>query len=136
MTRRGWDSNPRPLSESLVFKTSSLNHSDTSPYGFLQLRLSSETFAIVQHIEMLVNTFFHFISSFFVLLPLSAGSKHTISYYLKSVNTFLQKFFIFFKISLQSLFFQQFFILFLSVICYNIIKFIHKKGSFLSCIKQ
>ena len=30
--RRGWDSNPRPLSESLVFKTSSLNHSDTSPH--------------------------------------------------------------------------------------------------------
>ena len=30
--RRGWDSNPRSLSESLVFKTSSLNHSDTSPY--------------------------------------------------------------------------------------------------------
>ena len=29
--RRGWDSNPRPLAESLVFKTSSLNHSDTSP---------------------------------------------------------------------------------------------------------
>ena len=29
--RRGWDSNPRPLSESLVFKTSSLNRSDTSP---------------------------------------------------------------------------------------------------------
>ena len=29
--RRRWDSNPRPLSESLVFKTSSLNHSDTSP---------------------------------------------------------------------------------------------------------
>ena len=31
--RRGWDSNPRPLSESLVFKTSSLNHSDTSPHA-------------------------------------------------------------------------------------------------------
>ncbi len=31
MWRRGWDSNPRSLSESLVFKTSSLNHSDTSP---------------------------------------------------------------------------------------------------------
>ena len=30
--RRRWDSNPRSLSESLVFKTSSLNHSDTSPY--------------------------------------------------------------------------------------------------------
>ena len=29
--RREWDSNPRPLAESLVFKTSSLNHSDTSP---------------------------------------------------------------------------------------------------------
>ena len=29
--RRGWDSNPRSLSESLVFKTSSLNRSDTSP---------------------------------------------------------------------------------------------------------
>ena len=32
--RRGWDSNPRPLSESLVFKTSSLNHSDTSPHAY------------------------------------------------------------------------------------------------------
>ena len=31
--RRRWDSNPRPLSESLVFKTSSLNHSDTSPHA-------------------------------------------------------------------------------------------------------
>ena len=30
--RRGWDSNPRYLAVSLVFKTSSLNHSDTSPY--------------------------------------------------------------------------------------------------------
>ena len=29
--RRRRDSNPRPLAESLVFKTSSLNHSDTSP---------------------------------------------------------------------------------------------------------
>ncbi len=33
--RRGWDSNPRPLTESLVFKTSSLNHSDTSPHAIL-----------------------------------------------------------------------------------------------------
>ena len=30
--RRGRDSNPRHLSVSLVFKTSSINHSDTSPY--------------------------------------------------------------------------------------------------------
>ncbi len=32
--RRGWDSNPRYLSVSLVFKTSSLNRSDTSPQIF------------------------------------------------------------------------------------------------------
>ena len=37
--RRGWDSNPRSLSESLVFKTSSLNHSDTSPLWILQENL-------------------------------------------------------------------------------------------------
>ena len=30
--RRGWDSNPRSLSGSLVFKTSSINRSDTSPF--------------------------------------------------------------------------------------------------------
>ena len=33
--RRVWDSNPRFLSESLVFKTSSLNHSDNSPNSAL-----------------------------------------------------------------------------------------------------
>ena len=33
--RREWDSNPRYLSVSLVFKTSSLNHSDTSPDGWI-----------------------------------------------------------------------------------------------------
>ena len=31
--RRGWDSNPRPLAESLVFKTSTINRSDTSPHA-------------------------------------------------------------------------------------------------------
>ena len=30
--RRGWDSNPRPIAESPVFKTGSLHHSDTSAY--------------------------------------------------------------------------------------------------------
>ena len=30
--RRGWDSNPRCVAASPVFKTGSLNHSDTSPY--------------------------------------------------------------------------------------------------------
>ena len=39
MWRRGWDSNPRSLSESLVFKTSSLNHSDTSPSQVLLFKL-------------------------------------------------------------------------------------------------
>ena len=29
--RREWDSNPRRVAASLVFKTSSLNHSDISP---------------------------------------------------------------------------------------------------------
>ena len=33
MWRREWDSNPRPVAGSLVFKTSSLNHSDISPYS-------------------------------------------------------------------------------------------------------
>ena len=37
LKRRRWDSNPRSLSESLVFKTSSLNHSDTSPNLLCQL---------------------------------------------------------------------------------------------------
>ena len=32
MWRREWDSNPRPLAGSPVFKTGSLNHSDISPY--------------------------------------------------------------------------------------------------------
>ena len=31
--RREWDSNPRPVAGSLVFKTSSLNRSDISPNG-------------------------------------------------------------------------------------------------------
>ena len=31
--RRERDSNPRPLAESLVFKTSSINHSDISPHA-------------------------------------------------------------------------------------------------------
>ena len=35
--RRGWDSNPRSLARSLVFKTSSLNHSDTSPMAFTNI---------------------------------------------------------------------------------------------------
>ena len=39
--RRRWDSNPRPLSESPVFKTGSLNHSDTSPRLLEQYTIQS-----------------------------------------------------------------------------------------------
>ena len=31
--RRGWDSNPRTLADTLVFKTRALNHSTTPPKG-------------------------------------------------------------------------------------------------------
>ena len=43
--RREWDSNPRCIAASLVFKTSSLNRSDTSPYQFGVKKIgdSSET---------------------------------------------------------------------------------------------
>ena len=36
--RREWDSNPRHIAVSLVFKTSSLNRSDISPNAGLQSR--------------------------------------------------------------------------------------------------
>ena len=39
--RREWDSNPRHIAVSLVFKTSSLNRSDISPNAGLQSRESS-----------------------------------------------------------------------------------------------
>ena len=49
--RRRWDSNPRPLSESLVFKTSSLNRSDTSPNEFQQLIYYIKNSAVCQPIS-------------------------------------------------------------------------------------
>ena len=60
--RRGWDSNPRPLAESPVFKTGSLNHSDTSP----ELLFSN---------QLLYHTLFyficqHFFSYFFISLQI------------------------------------------------------------------
>ena len=69
--RREWDSNPRPLSESLVFKTSSLNHSDTSPYWFSLLFLSSETFVIILRSVLFVNTFLKFFIFSFVCFVFS-----------------------------------------------------------------
>ena len=46
--RRGWDSNPRPITETPVFKTGSINHSDISPrrlvyYSKRGGKVSSET---------------------------------------------------------------------------------------------
>ena len=56
--RREWDSNPRPLAGSLVFKTSSLNHSDTSPYAHLAFQHFSKiyfntSFSICQHLFLI-----------------------------------------------------------------------------------
>ena len=66
--RRGWDSNPRPLSESLVFKTSSLNHSDTSPqkytFHFSCSRLS-RTIDIIHRHKPFVNIIFIFYNKFY-----------------------------------------------------------------------
>lgn len=73
--RRRWDSNPRSLSESLVFKTSSLNHSDTSPKLELCLiRCAFFTdlsdFYIIPSSFLNVNNFFiffyFFLMSFFI----------------------------------------------------------------------
>ena len=56
--RRVWDSNPRFLSESLVFKTSSLNHSDNSPNSAL---LSYHS------VQNMSSTFFNFLKLFSIL---------------------------------------------------------------------
>ena len=56
--RRRWDSNPRSLSESPVFKTGSLNHSDTSP------KQLSDSFIITRRLAF-VKYFFNFFSNLF-----------------------------------------------------------------------
>lgn len=60
MIRRRWDSNPRYLSVSLVFKTSSLNHSDTSPYVFYFVALSQATHLYYHFFSHMSTTFFNF----------------------------------------------------------------------------
>ena len=91
LKRRRWDSNPRPLSESLVFKTSSLNHSDTSPkqcfnsltglsmlvkhflsfprYSSLFFLLNSDSYHIIPLLicQLFFPTFFHFLLRFFYI---------------------------------------------------------------------
>ena len=66
--RRRWDSNPRYLSVSLVFKTSSLNHSDTSPYVFILFRSRKRLTYIITSIcicQQLFSIFFIFLICFF-----------------------------------------------------------------------
>ena len=68
MIRRRWDSNPRYLSVSLVFKTSSLNHSDTSPYVFILFRSRKRLTYIITSIcicQQLFSIFFIFLICFF-----------------------------------------------------------------------
>ena len=69
MIRRRWDSNPRYLSVSLVFKTSSLNHSDTSPYIFHFVSLSQATHLYYHLYSHLSTTFFNFFIFFYFRLP-------------------------------------------------------------------
>lgn len=68
MIRRRWDSNPRYLSVSLVFKTSSLNHSDTSPYVFHFVSLSQATHLYYHFHSHLSTTFFNFFIFFYFRL--------------------------------------------------------------------
>ena len=68
--RKGWDSNPRCVAASLVFKTSSLNHSDISPY----CRLSYATIYFIPFFQPFVKIFLNFFQTFskfckFILFP-------------------------------------------------------------------
>ena len=62
--RRRWDSNPRYLSVSLVFKTSSLNHSDTSTQAIILCR-SYQRLDYITTKEYRCQHFFSHFSSFF-----------------------------------------------------------------------
>ena len=68
--RRGRDSNSWSLAGSLVFKTSSLNHSDISPY----CRLSYATIYFIPFFQPFVKIFLNFFQTFskfckFILFP-------------------------------------------------------------------
>ena len=54
LKRRRWDSNPRSLSGSPVFKTGSLNHSDTSPVTVINCDSSIS----LSHAYIIVNRYF------------------------------------------------------------------------------
>ena len=104
--RRRWDSNPRYLSVSLVFKTSSLNHSDTSPYLFCFCRLAT-CFIILAKASVVVKHFFNLFSIFFsalfrtslidVFAVFSAATKYILSLLYMSVNMFFPFFSFYFS---------------------------------------
>ena len=65
--RRGWDSNPRALSDKRFSRPPRYDHFDTSPYLFGGLRLSrSETIGSLPLIIPSVNIFFTFFSLFYL----------------------------------------------------------------------
>lgn len=71
--RRRWDSNPRSLSESLVFKTSPLNHSGNSPKQCLIIL--PQNFFCVKHFFITFSTIFLLIFCLSFLI-LSSEKKH------------------------------------------------------------
>ena len=70
--RRGWDSNPRALSDKRFSRPPRYDHFDTSPHYFV-VATSSATSRIISYIVTLVNRFlklfslfFHFFFHFFI----------------------------------------------------------------------
>ncbi len=126
MWRRGWDSNPRSLAGSLVFKTSSLNHSDTSPKDCL---------VIISCFRKLVK---HFFKVFWNFLFLIFSKKYThlcaslvatsviLTLHIYSVNSFFH-FFLFFFIFL-------FFFYFTSIFSYFSFPFLSKPFLFMTIL--
>ena len=103
--RREWDSNPRSLPESLVFKTSSLNHSDISPW--FQLLLEQRPWLLYLATHRLSRTFllfFHF--SFQQPLP-HASTPLAVILIIQEKAKSVKPFFLFFKIIFVILFYRK-----------------------------
>lgn len=103
--RRGWDSNPWPVAGSPVFKTGSLNHSDTSP------KQLSDSF-IITHRLAFVKHFFNFFQIFFKDLRFVKAvtwkflSFQATSIYYHGFSKMSTPFFDFFQVFLLLLFFH------------------------------
>ena len=101
--RRRWDSNPRSLSESPVFKTGSLNHSDTSPKQLSDSFIITHRLAFVKHFFNFFQIFFEdlrFVKAvtwkFFVV----SSDFYILSRLFQNVNTFFRFFSSFFIVAL------------------------------------